>query len=170
MLKKCLFSVILILIIICLFSLNLTANFKFNNFSETIVGTKNVINDENNVVMIINIPEINLNENIYNINNVDDGIVIYNDSSMPDENGILILYAHSGNTSVSYFKNIYKLNLNDELHIYYNDIKYNYKLVKVDFIEKNGYMKITDEEKKDLILVTCYGNKEQIVLKFIKNV
>ena len=74
-------------------------------FSSFIVYDNKNIKQENyikeEVLMQIEIPKINLNNNIYpknsSKNNIDKNVIIMNESSMPDEeSGLVIIGAHSG--------------------------------------------------------------------------
>lgn len=113
---------------------------------------------------VIEIPSINLKrgfldkDSIYN--DVSYNIEVLIDSDMPDiENGNFILAAHSGNTMVSYFKNIHNLSLNDNIYIYYNGHKYIYKVMNKYQIEKTGYANIVrNNNKNTLTLITCISN------------
>ena len=76
-------------------------------------------------IATIKIPTINLEKGIVGkesqYNNIDYGIQVLEESDMPDvENGDCILAAHSGNSNVSYFKNLDKININDIVQILYN--------------------------------------------------
>ena len=59
--------------------------------------------------MILDIPKIDLKKGIYSKesfkNNVDQNVTILNESLLPSE-GTVILAAHSGNSSVSFFRNL----------------------------------------------------------------
>lgn len=113
---------------------------------------------------VIEIPSIDLKrgfldkDSIYN--DVNYNIEVLIDSDMPDiENGNFILAAHSGNTMVSYFKNIHNLSLNDDIYIYYNGNKYIYKVINKYQIEKTGYANIVrNNNKNTLTLITCISN------------
>lgn len=113
---------------------------------------------------VIEIPSIDLKrgfldkDSIYN--DVNYNIEVLIDSDMPDiKNGNFILAAHSGNTMVSYFKNINNLSLNDDIYIYYNGHKYIYKVMNKYQIEKTGYANIVrNNNKNTLTLITCISN------------
>ena len=79
---------------------------------------------------------------------------------MPDKiNGNLILVAHSGTSSVSYFKNLHKLVTNDIAYIHYMGKVYTYKLVNTYDIEKTGEATIIrNSSKNTLTLITCRRN------------
>ena len=86
------------------------------------------------------------------------------------ENGHLILAGHNGNSSVSYFDKLNKLEKNDVVNVFYNNIKYTYKIDNIYEIDKNGTANIKQNKKTTIIaLITCkkYSDDKQIV--FIGN-
>lgn len=115
---------------------------------------------------ILEIPKINLKRGFLSpqsgYNNVDYNITVINGSTFPDqENNNLILAAHSGICSVCFFNDLYKLSLNDVASVYYNNVKYNYKIVDIYEVEKDGTVAIyRDYKKNSLTLITCTRNSE----------
>ena len=86
---------------------------------------------------------------------------------MPDvEKGNVILAGHSGNSSISYFRKLHKLQNDDMVSIVYNNKEYKYKMVNSYEIEKTGYAHIVrNAEKSTLTLITCKSNSnKQIVI------
>ncbi len=101
-------------------------------------------------------------------NNVDLNITIINGSTMPGDtkNSSLILAAHSGYCSYCYFDYLYELSLGDSASIYYNGVKYNYNIVDIYNVPKNGEIPVRRKKNKDtLVLITCThnSNTEQTV-------
>ena len=127
---------------------------------------------EINYIAVIKIPKIGLEKGLANkgsyYNNVNRNIQILTESDMPDkEKGNVILAGHSGNSSVSYFRKLNKLENNDEVIISYNGKDYVYRMVNSYEIEKNGYAHILrNAEKTTLTLITCKHNtnKQLIVI------
>ena len=78
-------------------------------------------------------------------------------SNYPDVlNGNFILAAHSGNSYLAYFKNLYQLTLGDEAYVIYKNHKYTYKIVNIYQQEKTGKIAIyRDLNKNTLTLITC---------------
>ncbi len=106
------------------------------------------------------INKINLNEYFYSINdirnNVDKGIEILKPSIMPDkDNSKLFLASHSGNSNISYFKNIDKLDIGDDINIFYNHKCFKYKVIDKYEIIKTGTLNIKEIDDNTLTLVTC---------------
>lgn len=145
-----------------------------NSKKENKKNDVNIINNlklNENYIAIIEIPKISLKKGLYNINSklndVNKNIQILKESTMPnEENSNLILASHSGSSRRSYFKNINKLENEDLIYIYYDNIIYTYKVVDKYEIEKTGYAVIKENtNKKVLTLITCKINtNKQIVI------
>lgn len=129
-------------------------------------------------VGVLEIKKLNLKKGFYEKNsrnnNVNRNIQVLKESDMPDiENGNLIIAGHSGNSYISYFRNLNKLNSGDEAIIYYNGKTYIYSLMNSYEIEKNGTAHIVrNGYKNTLTLITCKHNtNKQLVFIFeLKNV
>lgn len=114
-----------------------------------------------NYIGVLEIPKINIKRGFLNIkdkgNNVNKNLQVIKGSDMPNvKNGNLIIAAHSGNSYISYFKNLHKLSNDDVAYVYFNNIKYTYKVAGKYDAEKNG--KVTmhrDNKKNTLTLITC---------------
>ena len=119
---------------------------------------------------ILEIPKINLKkgmvESTKNFSSINYAISIDKSSNYPDEEGNFILYAHSGNSKIAYFRNLNKLNVNDEVFVYYEGVKYSYQIINKYEIEKTGKMEVIRDSKRKLItMVTCISNtNKQVVL------
>lgn len=109
----------------------------------------------------LEIPKINFKKGFVDINSQDNivskNITIISGSKYPNvEKGNFIIAGHSGTGIHSYFKNLYKLSNNDNAFVYYKNVKYTYKIVKIYKQEKNGTIAIyRDYNKTTLTLVTC---------------
>jgi LPXTG-site transpeptidase (sortase) family protein len=124
-----------------------------------------------NYIAILRIPKINLEKGLVDknskYNNINYNIMIHNDSNLPDvEGGNVILVSHSGNASISYFKNLDKLTLDDLIYMDFNSKTYTYKIFKIYDVEKTGELSIKKEIKDSTItLITCRHNtNKQIVI------
>ncbi len=144
---------------------------------EVIEEKKEVKKQEINYTAILEIPSINLKRGVVNstknFNSINYAISVDKNSNYPDSNGNFILYAHSGNSSIAYFKNLNKVNINDKVYVYYIGVKYQYQIFNKYDIEKTGKAKIiSSNENKYITLITCNQSKKnhQIVLvgKFIE--
>ena len=123
-----------------------------------------------NYIAVLKIPKIKLvrglvDRNSYQ-NNIKYNVQILKDSSMPDEDkGNVILAAHSGNARISYFKNLDKLAIGDDISIEYNSVIYNYKVVDIYLIDKTGTAEIIrDKNKSALTLITCKHNTNKQII------
>lgn len=114
-----------------------------------------------NYIGVLEIPKINIKRGFLNIkdkgNNVNKNLQVIKGSDMPNvKNGNLIIAAHSGNSYISYFKNLHKLSNDDVAYVYFNNIKYTYKVARKYDAEKNGKVTIhRDNKKNTLTLITC---------------
>lgn len=166
-------------------SINLNEQIKINKVINNIDTDSHVLNEEStkkkiylNYVAVLEIPKINLKKGLYNYNSiyndVDKNIEILDNSKMPNkENSILILASHSGNSSVSYFKNLDKLLNEDSVIVYYNNVKYYYRIIDFYLEKKNGYISMPYfNDGKYIILTTCKDSLNQLVYigKLIKEV
>ena len=127
-------------------------------------------------VAILKIPKINLENGIVEknsiYNNVQYGIEMLEESDYPDKiNGDFILASHNGNSPVSHFRNLYRLELGDEAIVDYKNSSYIYKLTNIYDIPKTGKATIKSNNKKNnLVLITCKGNTDfQTVYIFENN-
>ncbi len=109
----------------------------------------------------LEIPKINFYKGFYAkespLNDVKYNIKILEVSDYPTvSNGNVIIIGHSGNYSNSYFANLYKLALGDTASIYYDNKKYNYKIVNIYTDAKDGTVTIyRNESKNTMTLITC---------------
>ncbi len=108
----------------------------------------------------ITIHKINLEKPLYEIssseNTVDKNVTILKESTLPnEENSLLLIAAHSGNSNVSYFEDLDELEINDKIKITYLNKEYLYTVTNIWEEEKNGSIHINKEYKKQLILTTC---------------
>ena len=141
--------------------LNYFSNIKVNN----IQSSYNLYNIKNN--MVLKIPKINLEKELPEknsiLNNVDKNIQVIKESNMPNiEKGNLILASHSGNSDVSYFKNLDKIIIGDFVYIEYDNKLYEYKVANYYTVLKNGLVDIArNESKTTLTLITCVKNSNR---------
>ena len=113
---------------------------------------------------VLEIPKIGLKRGVVdstkNFNSINYAISVDNNSNYPSENGNFILYAHSGNSNIAFFHNLNKLAKNDDIYVYYEGIKYQYKVLRKYDIEKTGKANIIGSKKdKYITLITCNQQK-----------
>ena len=121
---------------------------------------------------VLEIPKINLRKGLVkstkNFDSINYAVSIDENSIYPNEIGNFILYAHSGNSSISYFDNLKYLDINDEIKIYYKGKWYFYNVLKKYEIDKNGMLSIyNDGVSKYITLTTCSQenkNKQIVIL------
>ena len=110
---------------------------------------------------VIEIPRIELKRGFYNTdskyNTIEKNVTMVQGSTMPDvDKGNLILMAHSGDSYISFFAYLYVLREGDNVFITYNGIKYQYRIVNIYYVEKNGMVLISRNlDKTCLTLITC---------------
>ena len=123
-----------------------------------------------NYMAVLEIPKINLkrglfDKNSYN-NNVNRNIYMLKETTLPDEqvNSHIILAAHSGNSYISYFRNLTKLDMKDKVIFYYKGIKYIYEVSNRYEIEKTGTTELIQTNTSDITLISCIsGTNRQVV-------
>ena len=116
----------------------------------------------------LEIGKINLKQGLLSkksrYNKVKYNIQMLSPSSYPDEeNGNVILAAHSGTGYLAFFKNLYRLSNGDEARIIYKGYIYTYKIVNIYNVPKTGKVKVVRDGKKScLTLITCtYKSKTE---------
>lgn len=113
-----------------------------------------------NYIGVLEIPQINLKRGFLDINdtnnNVNKNIQVLENSAMPDvDGGLLVIAGHSGSGRVAFFKNLHKLKQNDQIYIFYENIKYIYQ-VEINYEEdKDGDIAINKSNDSTLVLTTC---------------
>ena len=111
-------------------------------------------------IFIIEIPKIGLKKGINDNNNVDKGIVLLDYKKYLI--GDIIVASHSGNCDVCYFNRLDELDINDEIYVYKDNIKYIYKIVYIIEKKKNTFK--IDDSINTITLITCKKNKDDIQL------
>lgn len=131
--------------------------------SKITTTTKPVVNIDYTKYYVgnISIPKIDLKRGFVSkdskYNNVNRNIYIVPESDYPDkEGGNFILASHSGTSSISFFKNLYKLTLGDKVDITYNNKNYTYIITNIYTDLKDGDVAIKrNKNKTTLTLITC---------------
>ena len=144
-----------------------TTNVIENNKEESKEDTSYTFDkNENKSIYIgyLNIPDINLRkgftEKESKYNTVSKNIEILSASDYPDkENGNVIFAAHSGNSSVSYFKKLHLINKGAQVYIEYNGVTYTYKITDIYTVAKTGKAEIKRKKGvSSITLITCTKN------------
>ena len=147
------------------------------NIIDTNISEKNT-QEKINYISVIRIPKINLEKGIVSknskYNDIKYGIEILEESDMPNtENGNVILASHSGNSNISYFKDLDKLVADDEIEITYNKHTYIYKVKKIYDVNKVGDVTIEKiDNKSQLTLITCRDktDKQIVIISELVNI
>ncbi|MCI8778295.1 MAG: sortase [Bacilli bacterium] len=121
-------------------------------------------------LMVLEIPKLNLKQGIYNKNDIrntiEQNVSILNESiKIDNQNSLLILAAHSGNSIYSYFRNLSKLSLNDMLIIYYEGKRYIYKINNIYQMKKTIDLKLLDIKNNKIVLVTCLDDDTYLIIE-----
>ena len=151
---------------------------KVDNSTTTIKEEKETVTY--NYIAVLDIPKINLKRGLFPINdknnNVDKNVEILQNSDMPNiTNGTLALAGHSGNSRIAYFHKLYKLKENDQVYIYYQNVKYIYQVSKIERQDKDGTISFTKtKDTTELILTTCdqqnKGKQIVVVAKLVDKI
>ena len=136
---------------------------KSNNNSNTSTNqtSNSTVSSKYKYIGYLEVPKVNLKKGFFFFfspyNNIDYNVTIIKSSVFPTvKNGNFILAAHSGNATISYFRNLYKLSKGNTAYVYYKKKKYIYKLVKSYNQPKTGKLSIYRNYKKNtLTLITC---------------
>lgn len=132
--------------------------------------TSSEVVQEDSYIGILEIPKINLKKGLVDknshSNNVNKNIYTLKETTLPDEriNSHIILASHSGNSYISYFKNLKKLDMKDKVYFYYKNVKYIYEISNKYEIDKTGTTELKITNKSDITLITCIsGTNKQVV-------
>ena len=123
--------------------------------------TNNNVIDYSKYLGVLEIPRIGLKRGFYNTdskyNNIQYNVTMLGGSNLPDvQNGNLILMAHSGDAYISYFAYLWMLGIGDHAYVTYKGRKYDYQIVNIYNVEKNGVAVIhRNKERTTLTLITC---------------
>ena len=120
----------------------------------------------------IQIPQIDVNAPvIYNsgvseqeiIDNLNQGVVFYNNSDLPGTGGLSIYFGHSSNYPWrrgeydTIFSLLPQINQSDQIKIYYSGQEYIYYVTDKDIISKKNWSALSRRQSKSsLALVTCW--------------
>ena len=128
---------------------------------------------------VLEIPSINLRRGVVDctsgFNSLYYAISVDKSSNYPNEKGNFILYAHAGSSSYAFFKKLVNVEINDNVYVYYNGIKYHYIIFDKYDIEKTGKASIVSPNDDNYItLITCNiakkGYQTILIGKLIDNV
>ena len=152
----------LLLLILCMetnnyesFSLEILNQEQIENYYEETSNQDQIIES---YAGILEIPSIELKRGFYTknspLNQVDLNIELISNCN-PNQACDFILASHSGNSSISFFKNLDQLCINDMAKLDYQHQKFAYHLSKIENQQKNGMISLEKTNQSRLILTTC---------------
>lgn len=148
-------------------------NISVNNDIKNVSLAKKKETNEEKVLLTLEIPKINLKRGIYYIdskkNSVDYNIELLKESTLPGY-GVSHLFfaAHRGNSKVSFFEDLNKLEEGDIVRVYYNNNIFSYKISHSFITDKDGTISVSLDEQKDSIgLITCVKEKKDKQIVYI---
>ena len=133
----------------------------------------------NGYIGILTIEKINLEQGFYDkdnpVNNVDMNLTFLDPTNYPDEqNGNVLLVAHSGSSSIAYFKHLYQLVVGDTAQIKYKGKTYTYKIEDIYTDIKDGTVTIyRDTSRSTLTMITCTKDddtRQTIYIAYLESV
>ncbi len=135
----------------------LIANFSYKVIANIKINSLDNFNQKlgEDYLGILEIPKINLKKGFYNINSQYNRVK-YGLQLIKYDPNLVILASHSGNSLISYFKDLDHLTVGDEIRITYKDaediytIKYFYQTTKNGVVEN-----MQDQISSKIILTTC---------------
>lgn len=154
-------NIILIILIVLLCNFNIT---KEKNIERTTIEFLDipVLKMEEPIARIM-IPKIRLDQPIYKKeskqNNIEKNVTILKESANIEEEGTIILAAHSGVGDIAYFQQLDQLERGDVIWLQSNQ-KQEFQVVKIEVENKTGSIHISKRNKKTLILTTCMPNQK----------
>ena len=176
MLKKFLLTSTFIVLIYFIFITGVNKVYGFSlNKNNSILSSDNlnikyIDKKEDTSIGSIYIHKINLNKNLFSINdsrnNIDENVTILNGSILPGgDNSILFIAAHSGTGPKAYFNNLKYLEENDSVYINLYNVDYKYEITEIKEVEKTGYITGNRKYNHEIILTTCSDNKgKQLII------
>ena len=127
----------------------------------------------NNYIGYLEVPDVGIKRGFVSLdskyNSVSYNVMLIKGSTMPDvKNGNLILAAHRGNSSVSFFDKLYKLVDGAYAYVNYQGKVYKYQLKNRYYENKDGILTIKrNAEASTLTLITCTRNDKTTQTVFI---
>ena len=124
-------------------------------------NTTSYVVDYSKYLGVLEIPKIGLKRGFYGpdskYNNIRYNVAMMGGSNLPNvDKGNLILVAHSGNAYYSYFAYLYRLGIGDMVSVTYGGQKYDYQIVNIYEVVKNGIVNIKRNiNKTSLTMITC---------------
>lgn len=141
--------------------------------TEEVIEETSTEDRRDNYIGYLEVPDVKIKRGFVALdskyNSVGYNVMLIEGSEMPDvKNGNLILAAHRGNSSVSFFDKLYKLKTGAEANVTYNGKVYTYKLKYTYTVPKVGKITISrNGDVNTLTLITCTRNDKKTQTVFI---
>lgn len=125
------------------------------------------LDNEEEYFAIIEIPKIDLKKELYAIgdirNDVNKNLLVHEISEFRKDGASMIVIAgHSGTSKVAYFRNLYRLEVGDEVKLYYGGNCYQYLVREIESQEKTGKLYLKNYQGLGVIvLITCTKNDDK---------
>jgi len=135
--------------------------------------TRPPVDDSRHFIGYLNIPKINLRRGFVDIdsrlNTVNRNIQVIYPSDMPNvRNGNMIIAAHSGNSSVSFFRDLWQVDLGDEVIINYRGQNFRYIVRNIYLVPYTGRVPIRrNANETTLTLITCTRGQRNMQTVYI---
>ena len=133
-------------------------------FSDFSIKESNIFNNRvvfNPTMYILDIPKINIYKKMY-ISKIDSSIkniVIFEEFGRPNYISNTVIGAHSGNGKYSYFKDLYKMNINDNFFIRYENTVDKYIIFSKFFVNQYDIeILYKNYDYKVITFITCKNN------------
>ena len=111
------------------------------------------LDNEEEYFAIIEIPKIDVNKNL---------LVHEISEFRKDGASMIVIAGHSGTSKVAYFRNLYKLEVGDEVKLYYGGNCYQYLVREIESQEKTGKLYLKNYQGLGVIvLITCTKNDDK---------
>lgn len=160
-------------------------NYKTNQINKEFVreyknNTKNIDTKKDDyeigdVIGVLNIPKINLEVAIKRgITNeiLKDSVGHFENTAMPGEYGNFSVAGHRAYTSNKFFSNLDEVEIGDDLNVLFENETFTYKVNSIEVVtpDKVEVVDSTDNDKKEITLVTCtpkYVGSHRLIVKGI---
>lgn len=135
--------------------------------------TQVVTDGKDNYIGYLSVPDANIKRGFVSLdskyNSVKYNVMLIEGSTMPDvEKGNLILAAHRGNSSVSFFDKLLNVKIGSYAYVTYNNKVYKYELKNTYDEPKDGMLTIRrNADASCLTLITCNRNDKKTQKIFI---
>ena len=131
------------------------------------------VEDAAGYIGYLSVPDVNIKRGFTTLdspnNTLSKNIMLIQGSNMPDvDKGNLILAGHNGRSRVSFFNDLYKLNMGTHAYVTYNGKIYDYVLKDRYDVPKVGNISIKrNVDKTTLTLITCHRTSNSLQVVFV---